>query len=54
MMANESKPISLWPLTPEEALRRAMRAPVPKDDPKADHKPKPTTKGKKKAAKKGT
>lgn len=27
------KPISLSPLTPEEALRRAMQAPVPKDDP---------------------
>ena len=30
-MAAESKPISLYPLTPEEALRRAMRAPVPKN-----------------------
>ena len=39
-MANESKPISLYPLTPEEALRRAMRAPVPKDEPKAPPKSK--------------
>jgi len=46
-MAADSKPISLWPLTPAEALRRAMKAPVPKDEPKP-HKPK----AKKKAAKK--
>jgi len=27
-------PISLYPLTPEQALRRAMSAPVPKSEPK--------------------
>ena len=43
-MAHDSKPISLYPLTPHEALRRAMAAPVPKTDPKP--------KAKKKAAKK--
>jgi hypothetical protein len=60
MMANGSKPISLYPLTPEEALRRAMLAPVPSksdykppDKPKAEHKPKPTTKGKNAVKKKG-
>jgi len=52
-MTTSGKPISLAPLTPLEALRRAMRAPVPKDEPKAVHKPKPTTKGKKVAKKKG-
>jgi len=46
-MANESKPISLYPLTPEQALRRAMQAPVPKDEPKRP----PKAKAKKKAAK---
>jgi hypothetical protein len=40
-------PISLYPLTPEEALRRVMAAPVPKSDPKPRAKPKA-----KKAAKK--
>ena len=48
-MANDSKPISLYPLTPEEALRRAMRAPVPKSDPK----PPPKAKAKKAVRKKG-
>jgi hypothetical protein len=43
-MANESNPISLYPLTPEEALRRAMQAPVPKDEPKVPPKPKATKK----------
>jgi hypothetical protein len=44
----EGHPISLAPLTPEEALRRAMQAPVPKHAPKPPAKPK----AKKKAAKK--
>jgi len=47
-VAAESKPISLYPLTPLEAMRRAMSAPVPKDDPKLPKKPK----AKKRAAKK--
>lgn len=37
-----AKPISLAPLTPEEALRRAMRTPPPTHDlkpPKAKKKP---------------
>jgi hypothetical protein len=37
-------PLSLSPLTPAEALRRAMTVPAPKDEPK------PTLKGKRKAA----
>jgi hypothetical protein len=39
-MAAESKPISLYPLTPEEALRRAMSVPAPKSDPKPQVKAK--------------
>jgi hypothetical protein len=50
-MAAESKPISLYPLTPAEALRRAMAAPVPKHDPKPPAKPKAAKKAK--AKKKG-
>jgi len=46
--SNESKPISLYPLTPEQALPRAMQAPVPKDEPKRP----PKARAKKKAAKK--
>ena len=34
MAGSASKPISLYPLTPEQALRRAMSAPVPKSEPK--------------------
>lgn len=30
-----TRPISLHPLKPGEALRRAMRTPPPKDEPKA-------------------
>jgi hypothetical protein len=32
-------PVSLYPLTTEEALRRAMAAPVPKSEPKPPKKP---------------
>lgn len=28
------RPVSLHPLTPAEALRRAMKTPAPKEDPK--------------------
>jgi len=68
-MAADSKPISLYPLTPEEALRRAMRAPLPNKsgykppekskakEPPASAKPprksKPATTGSKKVTKKG-
>jgi hypothetical protein len=41
-----SKPISLRPLTPEEALRRAMSIPAP------DHDPKPPKRRKKAAERK--
>jgi hypothetical protein len=44
-MGSKGKPLSLAPLTPEDALRRAMSVPPPKHDP-------PTPKAKKAAKKK--
>lgn len=48
-MAAHPKPLSLAPLSLEEALRRAMSVPAPKSDPK----PPPKGKAKKLAKKKG-
>jgi len=44
-------PLSLAPLTPEEALRRAMSVPAPKSDPKPPTKPKAKGKSAKKKEK---
>jgi hypothetical protein len=56
IMPNEFKPISLYPLTPEEATRRATRAPAPKKEaalPPAQSKLKLMPKAKKAGKKKG-
>jgi hypothetical protein len=52
MAGSASKPISLYPLTPEEALRRAMSAPVPKSEPKPPVKAKAKKQPAKRAVKK--